>query len=214
MRRDADARIRGQGGQRRLGPLQQALEVLGRGAETVLARRQRAAVHAAELVMHGQKRQPDAGAGAGGGDARRHLGDIVVMAAAGAVMQIVKLDIGGVTGLEHLHLHEAGDGLNVVGRQVVQKAVHDLAPCPEGVARLGALGLAEAGHGALECVAVQVRHRGQQQADALACRGGARLDPGDPALIQRHADMFCPAIGQQGPFRPDMHHRLAPLHVK
>jgi hypothetical protein len=64
------------------------------------------------------------------------------MAAAGAVMQIVKFDIGGIARLKHLHLHQCGDAFDILGRQVVQKAIHDLAPRPERVARLGALALA------------------------------------------------------------------------
>jgi hypothetical protein len=63
-------------------------------------------------------------------------------------------------------------------------------------------------------VAVQIGHGGQKQADALALRRGACLDLGDSALIERHADIFRPAIGQQGPFCPDLHHLPAPLHVK
>src|SRR3546814_18508316 len=67
--------------------------------------------------------------------------------------------------LQHLDVELRRDSLDLLGRQPGDEAVHHLAPGPEGVvpaaAGLGMLG--EPRHGALEGVAVQVRHAGQHR---------------------------------------------------
>ena len=107
VRRHADSGVGRQVAERRLGGVEQADEAVGIGAEPLLPGAERPAIEAAELIMHRQERQADAGAARRGGDALRHLGDVVVGAAAGPVVEVVELDVGGVARLQHLHLHEA-----------------------------------------------------------------------------------------------------------
>ena len=112
------------------------------------------------LVENGKQRQPDAGLLGGLNNAQRKLRRVGIGFAAGLVVQIVELADRSVTGLEHLHLHVGGDGLDMLGRQLFQKPVHQLAPGPEGVAWVGAAALRQSRHSALECVAVQIGGRG------------------------------------------------------
>ena len=115
-------------------------------------------------------------------------------------MEVVEFDVGRVAGLQHLHLDEGGDRLDVVWRQPVEEAEHERAPCPEAVARVRAATFGEARHGALEGVAVGVRRGGEEDADPVvrAC-GAARFDGGDAACgVDGHADAFGPPlIGQR-----------------
>ncbi len=119
----------------------------------------------------------------GGGDAGRHLRRIVVGPAIGRVVQIVELADRGEPGFEHLDIELRGDRLDIVWRQLVEEAVHHLPPGPEAVAA-GTGDLGEAGHAALEGVAVQVGHAGQWQRRV----GGDRRRPvadrnaGDPSV--------------------------------
>ena len=46
--------------------------------------------------------------------------NVAIRRAAGLVMQIVELDIGGIARLQHLHLHEGGDRLHMLRRQPVE----------------------------------------------------------------------------------------------
>ena len=80
------------------------------------------------------------------------------------------------------------------------EAVHHLAPGPEAVAA-GAARLGEAGHAALEGVAVQVRHAGQRRRrgarrrPAAAASGSTRGDARRPRSSSRTSRG--PAVGQQ-----------------
>jgi hypothetical protein len=75
------------------------------------------------------------------------------------VVQVVELGDPAEACLEHLHVGEGGDRLEVVRRDPLDEAVHLLAPGPERIGR-GPATLGEPGHGALEGVAVQVRQAG------------------------------------------------------
>ncbi len=78
-------------------------------------------------------------------------------------MQIVKLADRGEARLQHLHIGEGGDRLDIVGRKPAEEAVHHLAPGPEAVgARTAAFG--QRGHAALEGVAMQVGQAGNGDA--------------------------------------------------
>ena len=86
------------------------------------------------------------------------------------MVQVVELADRGEAGLQHLDEGEGGDRLDVVGREPVEEAVHDLAPGPEAVGG-GPAALGQARHAALEGVAVQVRqarHRGAREARRVA----------------------------------------------
>ena len=84
------------------------------------------------------------------------LRQVVVRRAARLVVQVMEFADGRITGLQHFHLHEGGNRLDIFGRQRIQEPEHDLAPGPETVSRLRAAPFAHAGHGPLERVAVQV----------------------------------------------------------
>ena len=102
-------------------------------AETDLAIAERTLVAATILVVDRKKRQPDAGLTGRCRDAMRHLCQIIIWRAIGLMVEIVKLHIGGVARLEHFHLYQCGNRLDMIGRQPVEEAVHQLPPGPEGV---------------------------------------------------------------------------------
>ena len=56
-----------------------------------------------------------------------------VRRAAGRMVQVVELGDRGIPRLEHLHLHEGGDGLDVVRGELLEEAVHEPPPGPEAV---------------------------------------------------------------------------------
>ena len=100
---------------------------------------------------------------AGGGDARRHFADVAIGRTVDIMMQIVELADRGKARLQHFHIGEGGDRLDLVGGEAIEKPVHHLAPGPEAVGcRPAALG--EPGHPALEGVAVQIGQAGDGDA--------------------------------------------------
>ena len=155
MRRDAELRIR-KPGDRPRARLDEALEAVAVAEEPALALNRRRAAEIALGVEHRQQRQPDAGRGGRRRDALGRLGDVAVRAPVRPVVQVVELADRGEAGFQHLDEGEGGDRLDVVGREPVEEAVHDLAPGPEAVGRRPAA-LGQARHAALEGVAVQVR---------------------------------------------------------
>ena len=187
---------RGDGGPR-------AVEEGGEGVEVVdearLARAGGLGAEAAVRVEDGQQSEADAGLDGGGGDAGAEFGRVVVGAAAGRVVQVVELGQRGEAGLEHLQHGEGGDGFDVVWGKFLQEGVHDLAPGPEIIAG-GAASFGEAGHSALEGVAVQVGKAGQRDAgDTLALLWAAAGDKGsDGAVVDVERDVLGPAGGKQG----------------
>ena len=74
-------------------------------------------------------------------------------------MQVMKLADSGEAGFEHLGVEEPRHGLDVIRAHCQREPVHDLTPGPERVV-VGPPDFSETGHGALERVAVQVRHTG------------------------------------------------------
>ncbi len=82
--------------------------------------------------------------------------------AVGWAMQVVKLGDRGVTRLQHLDEQLCRDDLEVRGRDPVGERVHRLPPGPEAVAR-GQPVLRIPRHGALEGVAVSIRHAGNHE---------------------------------------------------
>ena len=98
-------------------------------------------------------------------------------------------------------------GTLLVGRQAGDELVHELAPGPEIVVRR-APHLGEAGHGALEGVAVQVGQRRKQDGAALVARrgGNAGLDLGETAAREGQANIGAPALRGQRPRRVQHSH--------
>ncbi len=114
VRRNADAGIARQVLESCLRTLPQLAEPLRIIAEAYLPRPQRAAVAAAMFVEHRQQRQSDAGRGRSGGNPRRKFSRIVIRRTAGLVVEVVEFGHRRVSRLQHLHLHEGGDGLHVI----------------------------------------------------------------------------------------------------
>src|SRR5690606_33665297 len=98
-------------------------------------------------------------------------------------------------------------GLGILRRKAADEAVHGLAPRPEGILpafriarRWWRAALAQAGHGALEGMGMQVGHAGDDgawQAHRLprwSIRGGGE---DGAALIGLDQHIPCPALGQQ-----------------
>ena len=178
-----------------------------------LAGTQRPAVATAELIVHRQQRQADPGPCGGGGDPLRHLREIVVRLPPRLMMKVVEFDIGGVTGLQHLHLHEGGDRFDMLRRQFVEEAEHQLPPSPEGVAGVRAAPLRQARHRPLERMAVGVGRSGQE--DVHQAVTGARcvaLHRADRAVrTDGNADGIGPSRFGQRVFGPDRDHPAHPL---
>ena len=167
-------------------------------AEAHLTGAECASIAAATLIGHRQQGQADAGGGGGGDNARRHLGGIGIGRSVGVVVQVVELGDGAVAGFQHLHLHEAGNRLDIIGSEPLQKLVHQCTPCPEAVASAGATGLAQASESALECMAVQVDRRRQKNAETRGGAGlGIRLNRGNAAVgVDIDAHAIGPAVRQ------------------
>ena len=116
-------------------------------------------------------------------------------------MQVVEFGHRGEARFEHLHVGKGCDRLEVVGRQALDEAVHRLAPGPEGIGFVAAAPLGEAGHGALEGMAVQVGQAGHGYAgEALGRAVAGFLDAGDDAVVYPDHDIMPPAIGREGSF--------------
>jgi hypothetical protein len=197
MRRDAHAR-RGQGRDGGAAALDQVEEAIGIVDETTLAGGCRCAAKTAIGVERGQQGEADPRLRARGGNALRHLSEISVGPAVDVVMQIMELAHRGEARLQHFHIGEGGDRLDVVGRQALQEPVHHLAPGPEAVgSRTAALG--KPGHATLERVAMQIGNaRNGDAGDAIG--GGARHscgDRSDASVGDRDADIAGPTGGQQ-----------------
>ena len=172
MRRDAKAGARQpvDVSAARLHQRGEAVEI-GEKARLPAARRPSAA--AAMGIEARQQRQADAGRRGGGDDARRGLGGIGVARAVGRIVQVVELADRGEARFQHLDVGQRRDRLDVVGGHPRQEAVHHLAPGPEAVV-LRTMPLGEAGHGALEGMAVHVRHAGQRRRRRFLRRTRAR----------------------------------------
>ena len=148
-------------------------------AEAALARFQFAPVETGAHVQHRQQGQTDAGIGGGRDQGARHRGRVVVWVAVGLVVQVVELADGGVAGFQHFRVELHRHGVQRIGIQPAGEAVHQLAPGPEAVGRIG-LVFGQAGHRALEGVRMGVRDAGQREAAGIRFR-------------QQHADA---AIGR------------------
>ena len=180
---------------RALDQLEEALEV---GEKAPLAGGGRRAAEAAAGIERRQQREPDAGRGARRGDPARHLAEVGVGPAVDVVMQVVELADRGEADLEHLHVGEGGDRLDVIGRKPGEEAIHHLAPGPEAVGGLATM-LGKAGHAALERMAVQVgqaRHGDTGEVLGAVARGAVG-DRHDGAVSDREAHVARPAGGQQ-----------------
>ena len=132
----------------------------------------------------------------GGGDARGHLGDIVIGRAVRRVVQIVEFGDAGEPAFQHLYERQGRHCLNIIGRHPECKAVHQVTPGPETI-RAGPPALCQPRHGALKAVAVQVHHARQGDAVRRAGWRHASLDRADHALPHGDANIPRPAVREQ-----------------
>ena len=123
------------------------------------------------------------------------------------MVEVVELAERREPALEHLHHRVGRDGFHVVGREDAQEPVHDLPPGPEGIA-LRPAGLGEAGHPALERVAVHVRQSRQRDAgDALpATPVRPRLHGEDRAVLDVERHVLRPALRQESVIEDELAH--------
>jgi len=150
-------------------------------------------------VEHRQQGQAQPGIGRGRGDARGHLRVPGIALAIGRVVQVVELADPGEPRFQHFHVGLRGHRLALIRAQPVQEAVHQLAPAPEAVAR-ATTDFGQAGHGALEGVAVQVAQPRHHHAQRLRARRGRRIGGHrhDAALRALDTHRLRPALRQQG----------------
>ena len=168
---------------------------------------QRAAIAATILVMHRQQGQPDPALCGGGGDTPGHLRQIIIGRAVALMMEIVEFHAGGVACLQHFHLHQCGDGLHMIGRQLIHEVIHQSPPGPEIIRRIRSALLCQPGHGALKGMAVNIGRGGQQYAANVACGRGICGDRDNgSAIVHIHPHIAGPASAQQCGARPDCLH--------
>ena len=98
-----------------------------------LATSQWAHITTAILIMYGEHGQANAGCRGGCHNAFSHFALVVIGFAVRGMMKIVKLYIGGVARLQHFHLHQGGNCLNVVWGQLVKEPIHQLTPSPKTI---------------------------------------------------------------------------------
>ncbi len=179
----------------------QPYEVVHRAQEALLARLRRLPAAAAMRIERGQQRQPDARALGGGHDACARLGDIGIVGTIGCMMQVVELADAREAGLQHLYVEPGSDRFDILRSHLGEKAVHHLPPCPEAVV-LRPTPLHEPRHGALEGVAVQVRHSrngGAREPHGIHRNRPARSNGKDRTAVCHHDDVALPAVFRQRP---------------
>ena len=130
------------------------------------------------------------------------------------MVEIMEFGDGGIAGFQHLDIELAGDCFHLLGPEATDEAIHQLAPGPEAIVlrpRLRAGLLGQPRHGALEGVAVEIGHAGDDGAGGAkgGTRRGAGLDRGDVALrADPDQHILGPALGQQrmlGEYRSQTH---------
>ena len=174
--------------------------------EAPLGRGERPAAEAALAIQDRQQRQPQAGRVRACRDAPGQFRAIAVAAAVRWVVQIVELGDAGVAGLQHLDIEMGRDRFDLRRREALDETVHGPAPRPEIRPFLAARPFGQPGHGALEGMAVQVRHAGDDRAGKLRVPAGGRtgFDPPDRTCVvhvQQHA--LRPAGRQQAERAPE-----------
>ena len=194
VRGDADRGAVGRARQPSAGGEQcgETVEIAG---EAALGLGRRGAAEVAMRVEHRQQGEADAARRRRRGDAHRHLRSVGIGAPVRRVVEVVELADAREAGLQHLDVEQGRDRLHLVGRHGVGEAVHGVAPAPEAVGPAAAP-LGEAGHAALERVAVQVRQARQQDGDALVVRRrrDAALDRSDAGSRDVHPHVLGPPV--------------------
>src|SRR5690606_29629630 len=109
----------------------------------------------------------------------------------------------------HFHEGEGRNGRDVFRLELVEEAVHDLAPRTEAVMAFWVAPLSQPGEGELEGVAVEVGDRRQKDRhlDGVAASLYIGRDGGNaPVIADRQADIVPPAGGCEGGARENLLH--------
>ena len=182
--------------------LQQPRKAVDAIDETLLAPIGCAITEAGMGVEDRQQCQADAAGLRRSRDALGQFANVGIGRARHVVMDIMKFAHPGEARFQHLDIGLGCHRLDIIGGHAADKAVHEIAPCPETIGG-GAPDFGQPGHAALKSMAVQIGHAGKSDAVALIAglRGNARLDADEPAPIERHPDLAGPALRQQSLFK-------------
>ena len=189
-------------------PVIQVRKRVCRMHEAPLAGRRGRAAKSRMRVKHGEQRETQSRRFCGGHDAPCKLRGIAIGFARGVMMDVVEFGDGRVTGLGHFDVRLCRDRLERLGVDVVEKAVHRLAPRPETVFIPGRRLPRAPGKGALECMRMQIGHRRHDRArECLAIVGArVRFDGDDVAVvIDVDGHTVSPTLGQQRARREILH---------
>jgi hypothetical protein len=150
-------------------------------------------------IEHGQQGQADAGAPGRNDDAMRELRRIGIARTVRRVVQIMELGDRRVAVQQAFNVELCRDRCHIVGCQDRDEAVHHLAPAPEIVACRAAV-FRQARHGALEGVAVEVRHaRHDEAGHGFGAFRRSRRDRDDGAIgcdVDQHIRFDAEAAGR------------------
>ena len=147
-------------------------------------------------VEHRKQRHADTGAARRGQNSCSHFRWLRVGRAIGRMMKVMELGDGSEPRLQHLDIELRGDCLHVIRRHHQREPIHRLTPGPERVG-LVASDFSEARHGALEGVAVEIRHGRRHDRVALVpfLRRRFRFHSRNRTAVDRHPDVGLPTIG-------------------
>ncbi len=154
--------------------VQQAREAVDIVDQTTLRRVRGGTTEIRMRIEHRQQAEPDAGIGGRGGNALGHFAGMRVRRAADGVVQVMEFTDAREAAFEHFHIGLFGNHLQAVRVQLVNEAVHQLAPAPEAVAAAPA-NLGQPRHAALEGVAMHVAQARQQHLAARVGHGSRRI---------------------------------------
>ena len=211
VRRDAEDAV---GEKKPLGSVQQVCESVEIAQKASLPGLWRGPAEIGMGIEHGKQGQADARRFGSRDNAPGHLRRVAIARAAHIVMEVVELADPRVARLEHLDIGHRADRLDIVGRQAVEKAVHDFAPAPEIVVPGSAM-LGKPRHAALEGMAVDVGKAGQGNRSPLVAglRRRVRGHGGNQTAGHLDADVIRPAGRQQRGFEPERSHIRFPLMI-
>ncbi len=172
--------------------------LLGAVDESTLALVGLLAAKTGVAVQHRQQGQADACCTGCLADTPGQLGGVGIGLPGRVMVYIVEFGNAGITGLEHFDVKLAGDDLELLGADLANQPVHQLAPGPEAIVGV-ARHFCQAGHGALERMGMQIRHARQHRtAQALGALGtGIDLDCAKPAIcVHLQAHIVGPTVSQ------------------
>ena len=211
MRRDADIGIAGKLGPRCIEQHRKAVDV---AQETPLPRARRSGTKIAVRIENGEQRQADARRRARLRNRARHFRPIGVSCACRVMVQIMKFADAREPRFEHFGISLRSYRGDILWRQPVEKAVHDLAPAPEIVVGPAAA-LRKPRHAALEAVAVDVTQAGKRDTMPFVSglRRNACLNRCNPAVGDAQPHVLCPATFDPCTFEPESHHLSSSYYV-